>query len=231
MKPLKTECAKCGNKDKSIFCELEDNSLSDVSNNKVMNGFKRGQVLFHEGNPAFGVYCISSGKVKLTKLSESGKETLINIAGPGDIVGFQHMMKSGINEMTATALEDSHVCFLDFQFFQKMVRAENSCSVELLTHIARDMSALQERMAGLQSRSVRERVEYLLKELAARFGAPDALGTRIGVQLSRDEMASMLGMATETLIRELSMLKEENVIRQDGKAIILVNKKFAQAQA
>ncbi|MFP5459313.1 MAG: Crp/Fnr family transcriptional regulator, partial [Bacteriovoracia bacterium] len=82
-----------------------------------------------------------------------------------------------------------------------------------------------------QSRSVRERVEYLLKELAARFGAPDALGTRIGVQLSRDEMASMLGMATETLIRELSMLKEENVIRQDGKAIILVNKKFAQAQA
>ncbi len=231
MKSPKVECSNCANKYKSIFCKLEEASLTDISEHKVMNNFKRGQVLFHEGNPAFGVYCISAGKIKLTKLSEAGKETLIHIAGPGDIVGFQHMLQAGANDVTATALEESQVCFLDRQFLQKLVKEENSCAMELLGHVARDMTALQERMTGIQSRSVRERVEYLLNELGNRFGIPSADGIRLNVQLSRDEMASMLGMATETLIREISMLKEENFLKQDGKTIILLNKKNHQIHA
>ena len=231
MKSPKVECSNCANKYKSIFCKLEEASLTDISEHKVMNNFKRGQVLFHEGNPAFGVYCISSGKIKLTKLSESGKETLIHIAGPGDIVGFQHMLQAGSNDVTATALEESQVCFLDRQFLQKLVKEENSCAMELLGHVARDMTALQERMTGIQSRSVRERVEFLLNELGNRFGTPSADGIRLNVQLSRDEMASMLGMATETLIREISMLKEESFLKQDGKTIILLNKKNHQIHA
>jgi CRP-like cAMP-binding protein len=79
VKSPKVECSNCANKYKSIFCKLEEASLTDISEHKVMNNFKRGQVLFHEGNPAFGVYCISAGKIKLTKLSEAGKETLIHI--------------------------------------------------------------------------------------------------------------------------------------------------------
>lgn len=225
MKSPKVECSKCSNKYKSIFCKLEEQALSDITDHKVMNNFKRGQVLFHEGNPAFGVYCISSGKIKLTKMSEAGKETLIHIAGPGDIVGFQHMLQAGSNDVTATALEESQVCFLDRQFLQKLVQEENSCAMELLGHVARDMTALQERMTGIQSRSVRERVEYLLNELGNRFGTPSSEGIRLNVQLSRDEMASMLGMATETLIREISMLKEENFLKQDGKTIILMKSK------
>jgi CRP-like cAMP-binding protein len=115
---------------------------------------------------------------------------------------------------------------LDRQFLQKLVKEENSCAMELLGHVARDMTALQERMTGIQSRSVRERVEYLLNELGNRFGIPSADGIRLNVQLSRDEMASMLGMATET-----SMLKEENFLKQDGKTIILLNKKNHQIHA
>lgn len=231
MKSPKVECSKCSNKYKSIFCKLEEQALSDITDHKVMNNFKRGQVLFHEGNPAFGVYCISSGKIKLTKMSEAGKETLIHIAGPGDIVGFQHMLQAGSNDVTATALEESQVCFLDRQFLQKLVQEENSCAMELLGHVARDMTALQERMTGIQSRSVRERVEYLLNELGNRFGTPSSEGIRLNVQLSRDEMASMLGMATETLIREISMLKEENFLKQDGKTIILMKSKNQQILA
>jgi CRP-like cAMP-binding protein len=231
VKSPKVECTNCANKYKSIFCKLEEAALTDISEHKVMNNFKRGQVLFHEGNPAFGAYCISNGKIKLTKLSENGKETLIHIAGPGDIVGFQHMLQAGSNDVTATALEESQVCFLDRQFLQKLVKEENSCAMELLGHVARDMTALQERMTGIQSRSVRERVEFLLIELGSRFGTDDSEGVRLNVQLSRDEMASMLGMATETLIREISMLKEEKFLKQDGKTIILLNKKNLQIHA
>jgi CRP-like cAMP-binding protein len=224
MKAPKVDCSQCENHDKSIFCKLEEESLSDISQHKIMNAFKRGQVLFHEGNPAFGVYCISQGKVKLTKTSENGKETMLRIAGPVDLIGFQHIVQNGINDVTATALEETKICFLDRVFLQKLVKEENSCAMELLTHVARDMTTLQDRVNGFQSKNVRERVAYMLLDLAERYGSDSKEGRRLGIQLSREDMASMLGVATETLIREISQLRDEGVIDQDGKTLILVDK-------
>ncbi len=221
MKSPQIDCSECDNKDKSIFCQLEAGSLQEVSDHKIMNRFKRGQVLFHEGNPAYGVFCISTGKVKLTKMGSGGRESLLQIAGPGDLVGFQHIVKAGLNDVTATALEDTQVCFLDRLYLQQLVKDENSCAMELFGHLARDMAGLQERMSAFQSKSVRERVAFLLVDLNRRFGVADGEARRLIIQLSRDEMAAMLGVATETLIRELSTLKEEGLLEQDGKTILL----------
>jgi CRP-like cAMP-binding protein len=223
MKTPKVDCEHCLNRDKSIFCKLEQEALHEVSEQKIMNLFKKGQVLFHEGNPAYGVYCISEGKVKLTKNGENGKETLLNIAGPGDLIGFQHIVQTGMNDVTATALEETKICFLDRQFLQKLIADNNSCAMELLSHVARDMASLQDRMAGFHNKNVRERVAFLLLDLATRYGSDSKEGRRLGIQLSREDMASMLGVATETLIRELSQLKDEGTITQDGKTIILTD--------
>ncbi len=231
MKAPKVDCSNCDNRDKSIFCKLEEASLNEVSDHKIMNAFKRGQVLFHEGNPAFGVYCISEGKVKLTKTSENGKETMLRIAGPGDLIGFQHIVLNGVNDVTATALEETKICFLDRVFLQKLVKEENSCAMELLAHIAKDMAALQDRVNGFQSKNVRERVAYMLLDLAERYGSDSKEGRRLGIQLSREDMASMLGVATETLIREISQLRDEGVIEQDGKTLILVDTKALKLSA
>lgn len=224
MKATKVDCGQCGNKDKSIFCELEEKGLQSISDQKIMNTYKKGQVLFHEGNPAFGVYCISSGKIKLTKLSESGKEIIISISGPGDIVGSQHIVKAGLNDVTATALEETKICFIDREFMNKTVKAEPSCAMELVSHLTSDALKMHDRMAHFSHKNVRERVAYLLIDLARSYGSETPQGTRLGIQLSREDMAGMLGIASETLIRELSILKEEGVIEQDGKTIILLKK-------
>jgi len=231
VKVPKIDCSQCDNRDKSIFCQLEHEALTDVSEHKIMNAFKRGQVLFHEGNPAFGVYCISTGKVKLSKTSENGKETMLRIAGPGDLIGFQHIVQNGVNDLTATALEDTKICFLDRSFLQNLVKEENSCAMELLSHVAQDMAALQDRVKGFQSKNVRERVAYMLVDLADRYGSDSKEGRRLGIQLSREDMASMLGVATETLIREISQLRDEGVIEQDGKTIVLTNAQSLRASA
>ncbi len=223
LKAPQIDCSDCTNHDKSIFCQLETGDLQDVSDHKIMNRFKRGQVLFHEGNPAYGVFCISTGKVKLTKMGVGGRESLLQIAGPGDLVGFQHIVKAGLNDVTATAIEDTQVCFLDRLYLQQLVKDDNSCAMELFAHLARDMAGLQERMSVFQSKSVRERVAFLLVDLNRRFGVDDGETRRLIIQLSRDEMAAMLGVATETLIRELSTLKDEGLLEQEGKTIRLPN--------
>lgn len=225
---MKVDCSHCENKDKSVFCELEEKSLQQVSDQKIMNTYKKGQVLFHEGNPAFGVYCVSSGKIKLTKMSEAGKEIIMSISGPGDIVGSQHIIKAGLNDVTATALEETKICFIDREFMNKKVKEEPSCAMELLSHVMNDSLHLQEKMAHFSHKNVRERVAYLLLDLAKSYGTDTGHGVRIGIQLSRDDMSGMLGIASETLIRELSILKEEGIVEQDGKTIVLIKKKHLE---
>ena len=229
MKTTKIDCSQCSNRDKSIFCKLEQESLKDVSDHKIMNQYKRGQILFHEDNPAFGVFCISEGKVKLTKNSENGKETLLRIAGPGDLIGFQHIVHSGMNDVTATALEETKICFIDRLYLNNLIQKENSCAMELLSHVANDMAALQERVNGFQNKNVRERVAYLLKDLSSRFGVDTDEGRRLNIQLSREDMASMLGIATETLIREISQLRTDGILDQDGKTIIITDEEELDA--
>ncbi len=224
MKAVKVDCAHCENKDKSIFCELEEKSLQSISDQKIMNTYKKGQVLFHEGNPAFGVYCISTGKVKLTKMSEAGKEIIISISGPGDIVGSQHIVKSGLNDVTATAIEETKICFIDREFMSKTIKEQPSCAMELVSHLTNDALKMHDRMAHFSHKNVRERVAYLLIDLAKSYGSETGHGIRLGIQLSREDMAGMLGIASETLIRELSVLKDEGVIEQDGKTIVLLKK-------
>jgi len=223
VKTEKVDCSQCKNKNRSIFCHLEKLDLENLSEHKIMNTFKRGQTLYYQGNPAFGVYCISSGKIKLTRSSDDGKEAILRIAGPGDLIAFQDMLHQSLHEVTATAIEDTQVCFIDRSYIQNLLREKNSCTSELLDQFARELSSMQDRINGLQSKNVRERVAYVLLDLAHRYGVDTQDGLRLGIHLSREEYASMLGIATETFIRELSLLKEEGIIDQEGKAIVILN--------
>ena len=80
-------CEECPSKGKGIFCELESAALDEVSEHKVTNVFKKGQTLFIEGNPPYGLYCVSRGNIKLSKMSEDGKDSIVRLAGAGDVAG------------------------------------------------------------------------------------------------------------------------------------------------
>jgi CRP-like cAMP-binding protein len=231
LKAIKIDCSDCKNHGKSIFCQLEKSPLLEVSEHKIMNIYKKGQILFHEGNPAFGAYCLSEGKVKLSKTNENGKETLLRIAGPGELVGFQNILANGLSDVTATALEETKICFIDRPFLNGFIQKEASCAMELLSHLAQDMADLQNRVNGFQTKSVSERVAMTLLDLSEKYGVETPQGIRLDITLSREDMASLLGMATETLIRELSIMKDEGSIAQDGKTIIITSKKALSRQA
>jgi CRP/FNR family transcriptional regulator len=222
------DCANCKNKEMSIFCHLGQADLRAVSENKTTNTLKRGQILFYEGNPTFGVYCIANGKLKLSRASEGGRETIIRIVGPGDFVGIQTLLKGGLNEVTATAIEETSVCLIDQSHIQDLLTHNNACAMEVLTHLSHDLSSLQERINGFQSKSVRERVAYILLDFANRYGVDTQDGLRLGIHLSREEYAGLLGIATETFIREISLLKQEGVIDQEGKAIVILKRQVLE---
>jgi CRP-like cAMP-binding protein len=219
MKTNKIECSECDNQEGSIFCQLETQALQEISDHKIMNRYKKGQTLFHEGNPPYGLYCISSGKIKLTKTSQEGKDSIIRIVSPGDVLGHRSLFSNDNYRATATALEDCDVCFIDKKFIQKQIDKNPTIALELIAQLTKAMGVVEDKVASFYQKNVRERLAALLIEFYEKFGTTEGDKTKLDIRLTREEMASIVGVATETLIRFMTEFKEEGAISQQGKTI------------
>lgn len=216
------KCEDCTSKDKGIFCQLDSGSLEDLSKHKITNIYKKGQTLFMEGTPPFGLYCVSKGNIKVTKMGPDGKDCIVRIATDGDIIGHRSIFTDQYYQATATAMEDSTVCFIDKKYIVKLVQESPSVACNLISKLGRDLGASENKIASIGQKNVRERVAELLLLLKNSHGVEVQKGLwKIGLMLTREEMASLVGTATETLIRFISELKDEGIIDQDGKALII----------
>lgn len=218
-----SHCQDCPSFGEGIFCELKAHALDGVSEHKVTNNYKKGQTLFMQGTPPFGLFCISSGNIKLVKSDASGKDSIIRIAKPGDILGHRSLFSDQNYQATAVALEDTTVCFLDRKYIHELVNHEPTVAFNLITKLSSSLGLSEDKLASLSSKSVRERVAEFLLLLKSTHGKKTDDGTIIDLKLTREEMASAVGTATETLIRFISELKDEKIIRNDGKKIIILD--------
>ena len=224
LKKEQNSCMNCTSLSKGVFCQLSRDELQDVSDHKVTNTYKKGQTLFVQGNHPFGLYCISSGNIKVTKVGADGKESIVRIATAGDVLGHRSLFTDQYYTATATALEDTKVCFLDKKFIMKVIQEKPSVSMNIIEKLSSDMGAAENKLSSLHQKNVRERLAELLLLLKESHGIVGEDGrTRIDLKLTREEMATMIGTANETLIRFISEFKEAGLIEQEGKTIFISN--------
>lgn len=216
-------CKDCEMVGKSIFCQLEKESLNEVSTHKHISFHKKGEVIFAEGSDPEGLYCVHSGKVKLSSLSEQGKNSIISIVAGGGLIGHKSLFTNNPYPATATMLEDGQVCFLDKKFFFDFLKKEPTVSMELIVRLSKEIGAKNQSITGLTQKTVKARLAAYLLDAVANFGKPHKEGVEITVRLSREELASIVGTATETLIRLMSDFKENGYIKQEGKTIIVAD--------
>jgi len=216
-------CETCPSKGKGIFCELEHLTLSEVSSHKVVNTYKKGQTLFVQGNPPFGMYCISKGNIKVSQIGEDGKESIVRIASPGDVLGHRSIFTDQYYNATATAVDECSVCFLDKKYILKLVKEQPSVACNLIAKLGRDLGAAEKRISSFYQKNVRERLAEFLLLLKESHGVKEGDKFKLDIKLTREEMASIIGTASETLIRFMSELKQEGMIDQQGKYIYILN--------
>lgn len=214
-------CQNCEMRSKSIFCELEKRALDLLSQNKSIESYKKGEVVFNQGSAPEGIFCIHSGKVKLTTLGSNGKATIINIIGGGGLIGYRSLFTESLYQASATVIEDAQICYLDKNFFFDFISKETSASRQLIKQLAHDISLKDQSISNLTQKSVRARLASFFVSSAYSFGQKEKDGIKIQLQLSREEVASIVGVATETLIRTLSDFKEEKLITQIEKTIFV----------
>jgi CRP-like cAMP-binding protein len=204
--PHRPSCETCSSRNKSIFCDINENVLADLDRNKVSNDYKRGAKLFLEGNPPFGLYCINSGKVKLSKIGNDGKESILRIAGPGSVIGHRSLFSNEDYMATATALEDAHICFIGKKQIFEIVKENPNVAMQIIQTLGREMGEAEQKSAALFQKNVKERLAELLLTLKETYGLTEGPRCKLDIKLTREEMASMIGTSSETVIRMMTEL-------------------------
>ncbi len=220
---IELECSTCVGRANGVFCELGMALLVELDEHKNANTYKKGQNLFLEGNIPFGLYCVHSGKVKITKLGSDGKETIVRLASEGDILGHRSLFSSSRYTATATVVDEAIVCFISKELIQKLVQKEPRLALQIINRLSKQMGAAEELLANMAQKSVRERFASLLLLLKESYGAEEAGKVRLDIKLTREEMASMVGAATENLIRLVTEFKNDGYIEQVGKSIYILD--------
>jgi len=215
-------CEACGARHKSVFCSLSPNEVADMDSIKSCNVYNKSQILFHEGNRNNGIYCINKGKIKLFQLGFEGKEQIIRFAKEGDIIGYRSLLSEEPLSATATALEDdTTVCFIPRIQVLKMITENPNFNFKMLKILSHELGEAAKIITDLAQKPVRERLAETLLILKDTFDLDEEKA--IQVKLSREELANIVGTATESVIRLLSEFKKENLIALEGKNIKLLN--------
>jgi len=195
-----------------------------VAQHKVLNSYKKGQTIFFQGNPPFGLYCVSNGKIKVSKLGQDGKESILRIAGPGDVLGHRSLFGKENYSATATVIEDAMICFLDKTYIYSALKNNPSIALNLIEKLSREMGAAESRNASMSQKSARERLAELFLNFIKNYGHEESDGRiRLEIKLNRDEIASIVGTAHETIIRLISEFKTEGILEQEGKTIFILD--------
>lgn len=210
-------CIDCKNKS-NIFCTLSHDEKDKLGSNKINNFYKKGQTIFYEGNQSHGLFCVYSGKIKISKLSENGKEQIIRFVKKADILGYRSLFSNEPYQATATALEDTYVCLLRKDKVFNLLQSNPKMSWKTLLLLSDDLKKAENHLTNIAQKTVIERISEALLLLQSTYGFENDTNI-IDVRLTRTEIGEVAGTTTETTIRTLAKLKKEGLVVLDGKKI------------
>lgn len=215
-------CEFCNPGDNSLFNTLNKETKGEISAGKGCNFYKKSQIIFYEGNNPFGIYCVNSGKIKIYKISENGKEQIIRFAKEGDILGYRSLISGEPYRASAETLTDSILCFIPKEILFNLIETNRPFSLKFMQFLCAELGAAESRMLNLSQKPVTERLAEVLLILREKFGLePD--NKTIKVNLTREDLANFVGTATETIVRLLKELREKKLIDVDGRKIKLID--------
>ena len=216
------KCEQCIVREFSSLKALNKDELIKMSECKVSYTIKKGEPIFEEGESTNGIYCVKDGVCKLSKLSANGKDQIVKLVKPGELLGQRSMISDEPANLSAVALEDMQVCFIPKKEILEFFNENNQFSMNIMKTICGDLKEADDHMVSLAQKNVKERLAETLLYLEDNFGKNED-GT-LHIQLSREELAGMIGTATESCIRLLSEFNKSGLIELVGKKIAILDR-------
>lgn len=210
----------------SFFNELNDQLLQLVAQVSEEKFYPKNKIIFLEGDPAEAFYFIKSGQVKISKLSEAGREIIVHILGPGDYFAEATLFhKESTYPATAEVIEDAVIGMIRNEKLETLVLENSQIALELIRALTRKLITIQKRIRHLGSNDAVERTVQVLLALAEGHGRKTSAGTELCVNITRQDLAAFVGTTRETISRILSKFNQADIIDISGKSIIITDVK------
>ena len=217
-----SKCEQCIVREFSSLKALNKEELLKMAECKTSYTIKKGEPIFEEGESVNGIFCVKDGVCKLSKLSANGKDQIVKLVKSGELLGQRSLISDEPTNLSAVALEDMEVCFIPKTEIMNFFNQNNQFSMNVMRNICGDLKEADDHMVSMAQKSVKERLAETLLYLEDTFGK-NSDGS-LHIQLSREELAGMIGTATESCIRLLSELNKSELVDLSGKKITILDR-------
>jgi CRP-like cAMP-binding protein/CheY-like chemotaxis protein len=192
--------------------------LKRVIEERKSRQFKKNQVIYYEGDKGNGLYLVIKGRIKTTKMAEDGRELMTGIYTAEEYIGIHSFLANEPYSETATALEDSLLCLIPKDQLDELLNLYPDVAREFIRLLANNIREKEEQLLQLAYHSVRKRMAEAMLRLQKQYTDETE-----SFKISREDLAAMAGMATETVSRTLSDFKDEGLIDKKGSVITILD--------
>ncbi len=201
--------------------------LEALKNERNTQLFKKKQSVYSEGKHATNLFYIIKGKIKASKRHDNGKELITGLFNEGDYFGYTPLLSGGLYQDSAEAMEDAEIAMIPKADFEALMNSNPAVQRRLIQMLANNMAEKEEQLLGIAYNSLRRKVADALLALDKKYNAANSL--QFSIDISRDNLAAVAGVAKESLIRTLGDFRDEKLISiREGEIILDDRKKLAR---
>lgn len=206
---------------RTVFRHLNSKELDLLPLDDGTINFKRSEIIYEEGTRINGFYCVVKGIIKIYKTGFDGKDQIIRFAKPGDIMGFRSTITGEMACTTTKAIEDASLCFVPGDLVRSFVKSNGEFAMDLLQLACNELGEANDYITDIAQKTVRERLAEVLIHLKWSFNLDNE--NFLQISLTREELANLVGTATESVIRLLSEFKQDRLIELHGRRIKILD--------
>lgn len=211
-----------------LFEGLSETELVAIARLMRRRRYRRGMFIFVEGEPVDAVYIVETGSVKASTTSPDGRQHILGVMGPGDFFPHVGFLDGGPAPGTAEALEETTAWVIERGAFYQLLTQHPGLAVRLVDLLSHRIRRLQLQVLELATQNVASRLAQALLRLGREYGTPQPLpgapqAVRIGVRLSHQDLAALVGTARETVSRVLTAFRKAGLIRVEGGHLVLLD--------
>lgn len=215
-------CKEIIESSKSVFSVLSNEEKELLKKDLIGIAYKKGEVIFKEGDKPVGLIILAEGKVKIFKEGIGGREQIIRLASPVGFIGYRAFFAEEIHSATAVVIEDSVICCVNREVMNQLLRSNTDLSIMIIKSFASELGLSYNRTITLTQKHIRGRLAESLIFLKDTYGFEKDNST-IKICLSREDIANLSNMTTSNAIRTLSSFASDGIISLEGKKIKIVD--------
>jgi len=215
-------CNSCTARTHPLFRHLKEQELQEIMLSKITETYKRGSIIYRQGDRMNGFYCVQSGIIKIFQTGFDGKDQIIRFAKSGDIIGYRSVVSNEPACTSTEAIEEAVLCHIPTEILIKLVKNNGNFAVELMKLTCKELGEANAYITDIAQKTVKGRLAEILLHLEDEFGK-DPSGV-LRISLTREELSNIVGTATESIIRLLSEFKFQGYLEINGRKIKILDK-------